>query len=123
MDDSLEDRQPHATLWEKLKRIQNARGLRAMFENASVLLEMADYAAQNSDGLDPELLSFMRKEAMETRLLVLEVLGKYAVNAVNDSVSSNILRAESAYAEMTLRIAEVLEVNAPEALPGFIGAM
>lgn len=123
IDEPVQGRRLHLTLYGKLKHIHGARGLWAIYANAGVLLEMADYAARNSCALDPELLTFMRKEAMETRLLVLEVLGKYAVSAVSDGVRINVLRAESAYAEMTLRITEVLEANAPEALPGFICAM
>lgn len=123
IDDSFTDRKPSDTLNEKLKRILGAKGLWNMFENASVMLEMADYAARNSDSFDSGQLDVLRKEAMQIRLLVLEVLGKFAFSAVNESISMNVLRAESAYAEMAMRITEVLEVNAPEALPGFVGAM
>ncbi len=123
IDDSFTDQRPNASLKEKLKRILHAHGLWTMFKNASVMMEMADFAARNSDLLDPELLAVLRKDAMQIRLLVLEVIGKFAFTAVNESIGMNVLRAESAYAEMAMRITEVLEVSAPEALPGFVGAM
>jgi hypothetical protein len=123
LDGSFANWMSNLTLYEKLKRMQEARGLWNMFENASVMLEMADYAARNGSSFNGELLETLRKEAMQIRILVLEVVGKYAFNAVNESVSANVLRAESAYAEMAMRITELLEVSAPEALPGFVGAM
>lgn len=106
--------------WNQLHR---THGLWDMFANAGVMLEMADYAAQNSDTFDRDVLTSLRRDAMQIRVLVLEVLGRYVVGVVNESISMSILRVESAYAEMTLRITTVLEESAPETLPAFIGAI
>jgi hypothetical protein len=111
------------TLHEKWKRLQGAQGLRSIYWNAGVMLEMADYAARNSESFDRELLADLRAEAMQIRLLVLKVFAEFAVNAVDEAISINTLRAESAYAEMAVRITDLLEVNAPDALPAFVAAM
>src|SRR5579871_1737934 len=50
---------------EKWSRIDGAKGLCAMFQNATVMLEMADYAARNSDAIDQELLTSLRRDAMQ----------------------------------------------------------
>ncbi len=108
---------------EKWKRLHSAHGLWAIYENTSVMLEMADYAARNSESFDQQLLATLRREAMQIRILVLTAFVEFAFSAVNETIWMNALRIESAYAEMALRITELLEVSAPDALPGFVAAI
>ena len=49
---------------ETWERIRGIRGLHAMYQNAAVMLEMADYAARNSDTVD---LCFSRQSAATPR--------------------------------------------------------
>jgi hypothetical protein len=60
---------------------------------------------------------------MQVRVLVLTAFGRSALSAASETVTMSVLRVESAYAEMAMRITETLEVHAPEALPGFVAAM
>jgi len=123
IDGEFSDRHRTAGLREKWRRIHGARGLWTIFENASVMLEMADYAARNSDSFDRDVLADVRREAMQVRVLVLTAFMRYALSAMNETVSMSVLRVESAYAEMAMRITEVLDAQAPEALPGFVSAL
>ena len=61
-------------VWE---RMEGPKGLWTMFQNARVMLEMADYAARNGDGVDALLLATLRSDAMHIRLCVLLALGQY----------------------------------------------
>jgi hypothetical protein len=112
----------NATPEEKWKSVQGACGLWAMFENARVMLEMADYAARNSDTVDRQLLASLRSDAMQIRVCVLTALGKYAFTQVNESICANAFRAASAYAEMTARMTELLQVSAAGMVPDFVAA-
>jgi hypothetical protein len=108
---------------EKWQRINGARGLIAMFQNAGVMLEMADYAARNSDSFDPHMLSSLRKDAMQIRVSVLEALARYSFCQVNEGICVNALRAASMYTEMTLRMTQMLQANAAGMVPNFVAAM
>ncbi len=112
-----------ATPEEKWERIEGARGLVAMFQNASVMLEMADYAARNSDSVDPQLLASLRSDAMQIRVSVMEALARYAFCQVNEGICVNALRAASMYADMTTRMAQLLQANAAGMVPNFVAAM
>jgi hypothetical protein len=112
-----------ATAEEKWQRIEGARGLCAMFQNAGVMLEMADYAARNSDTIDPELVAGLRTDALQIRVSVLEALARYAFCEVNEGICGNALRAASMYTMMTTRMTQLLQVNAAGMVPQFVAAM
>src|ERR1035437_9665455 len=44
------------------QRMEGPKGLCVMYQNARVMLEMADYAARNSDTVDRELLESLRSD-------------------------------------------------------------
>jgi hypothetical protein len=113
----------NATPEDKWKRVRGAHGLWTMYENAGVMLEMASYACRNSVSVDCELIAAMRSDALQIRYCVLRALVQYAFRAVNESTCANVLRAESAYAEMLMRATELLQASAPDALPSFVAAM
>jgi hypothetical protein len=112
----------NASPQEKWKRIEGARGLWAMYENARVIVEMADYAARNGPQIDAELLSALRRDALEIRFCVASTLVQYAFTQVNESICAHAFRAASAYTEMSARTRELLQVNAGAMAPSFAGA-
>ena len=122
-DQSVWSGELNLTPEEKWTLIRGARGLWTMYENARVMLEMADYAARNSDSVDRELLAALRGDAMQIRVCVLAALAKYACSQVNESISGNVSRAASMYTEMAARTAELLQGNGQEMVPNFVPAM
>src|SRR3569833_3290402 len=59
-------------------RMQGPHGLWVMYQNAKVMLEMADYAGRNSDTEDHKLVATQQSDTMQIRLCVLMALGQYA---------------------------------------------
>ena len=112
-----------ATPEETWKRVRGPQGLCAMFQNAGVMVEMADYAARNSDSIDRELIETLRADAMHIRIYVAMALAQYAVSHVNDAISVNAYRAASMYTGMAARMTQLLQENAATILPDFVGAM
>ena len=108
---------------ETWERIQGIRGIRAIYQNAGVMLEMADYASRNSDSVDSELLLALRSDAMQIRLGVLTVLAQYALNNASESVRMNAFRVASMYTGMAARMTQLLQQNSAALLPDFVAAM
>jgi len=54
-----------------------SKGLWVMYQNARTMMEMADYAAKNSDTVDRLLLETLRSDAMQIRVCVLMALAQY----------------------------------------------
>jgi hypothetical protein len=100
-----------------------AQGLWALYQNAGVMLELADYAARNSDTVDRELLGSLRNDAMQIRLSVFTALAKYAFSQANAGICMNAQRAASMYTGMAARMTELVQANASNMAPGFAGAM
>ena len=112
-----------ATSEETWKRLQGAHGLWAMYQNARVMLEMADYASRSCDNVDRVLLETLRSDAMQIRLCVLMALAQYACTQASEGVRVNAFRAASMYTGMAARMTELLQENAADMLPDFIAAM
>src|SRR5215471_10519696 len=70
-DQSIWNSDLNFTPQEKWQLVNGAQGLWTMYENARVMLEMADYAARNSDTVDKEMLAELRSDAMQIRVSVL----------------------------------------------------
>lgn len=115
----LSDRSSPEERWQLLG---GAHGLCAMYRNAKIMLEMANYAAQNSAAMDVELLANLRSDALQIRVLVAGALAEYAVHQVNEGISSNVCRAASVYREMSDRMGELQQVNADGLVPQSIAA-
>jgi hypothetical protein len=113
----------NATPEEAWECIQGARGLWAMYQNAGVMLEMADFAAQNSDSVDQQLLETLRNDAMQIRGCALRGLAQYALNQASDAVRMHAFSAASMYTGMAARMTQLLQANAEEMLPSFVAAM
>jgi hypothetical protein len=108
------------TVWQ---RMEGPKGLCVMYQNARVMMEMADYAARNSDSVDRKLLETLRSDAMRIRVYVAIALGQYAFRQLNVSICVNAYRAASMYVEMSGRMTELLQVQAAGLVPDFSAAM
>jgi hypothetical protein len=113
----------NATPEETWTRMQGARGLWVMYKNAKVMLEMADYAARNSDTLDRLLLETLRSDAMQIRVCMLAALAQYAFSKASEGVQVNAFRAASIYTGMAARMTQLLQENAAVLVPDFVAAM
>ncbi len=112
-----------ATADETWTRIQGAHGLWAMYQNARVMLEMADYADRNCESVDRELIEALRSDAMQIRVCVLMALTKYAFSQASEGVRVNAFRAALMYTGMAARMTRLLQENAAVVLPDFVAAM
>jgi hypothetical protein len=122
-DQSVWNGDLNVTPEEKWRLVRGAQGLWTIYENASVMLEMADYAARNSDSVDLELLATLRSDAMQIRVCVLTALAKYAFSQVNESITANVSLAASMYTEMAARTADLLQVNGGQMVPNLVPTM
>ena len=106
--------------WE---RMEGPRGLWVMYQNARVMLEMADYAARNSDTVDLVLLATLRSDAMQIRVCVLMALAQYAFSQAGEGVRVNAFRAAQMYTGMAARMTRLLQDHAALIVPDFVAAM
>lgn len=111
----------NSTPEQRWLKVQGAHGLWTLYENARVMLDMANFAAHNSDNFDSEILAALRKDAMEIRVCVLIALSKYECNQVNESTCANVSRAASIYADMAARMAELMRAHGGTVAPSFAG--
>ncbi|MGA8744040.1 MAG: hypothetical protein WB561_22800 [Terracidiphilus sp.] len=104
-------------------RLQGPHGLWAMYQNAKVMLELADYATRNSDHVDRVLLETLRSDAMQIRVCALMALAQYAFSHANEGVRVNAFRAASMYTGMAARMTQLLQEHAGVRIPDFVAAM
>ena len=107
---------------ETWTRIGGARGLWAMYRNAGIMLELADFAARHV-GADSALLETLRSDATQIRLAALQALGEWAFSQASDNVRLGAFRVASMYTGMAAHMTEFLQNNAEVALPSFVAAM
>jgi hypothetical protein len=113
----------NATPEETWHRIRGAHGLWAMYQNARTMLEMADYAVRNCEGVSRELVETLRSDAMQIRVCVLMALAQYAFSQASEGVRVNAFRAASMYTGMAARMTQLLQENAAMVVPDFVAAM
>ena len=113
----------NATPEDAWQRMEGPKGLWVMFQNARVMLEMADYAAKNSKDVDRLLLETLRSDAMQIRLCVLMALAQYAFSQASEGVRVNAFRAAQMYTGMAARMTQLLQENAAIVVPDFVAAM
>jgi hypothetical protein len=104
-------------------RMEGPRGLWAMYQNAGVMMEMADYASRNCLEIDRVLVATLRSDAMQIRLCVLMALAQYGFTQASEGVRVNAYRAAEMYAGMAARMTRLLQENAATTLPDFVAAM
>lgn len=112
-----------ATPEDAWQRMEGPKGLWVMYQNAQVMLEMADYAAKNSETVDRLLLETMRSDAMHIRVCVLMALAQYGFTQASEGVRINAFRAAQMYTGMAARMTQLLQANAAGMVPNFVAAM
>lgn len=113
----------NATPSDIWKRIDGARGLWAMYCNAPLLLQLADYAAEHGTDVDETLLEGLRSDAFQIRMCVLMALGKYALSHTTVGASVNAHRATAIYSEMLARLTTLFQDSAGQLFPKYLQAM
>ena len=105
-------------------RIHGAQGLWAMFVNAGVLMELADYAAAHGGEAVPEMLiEELRSDALQLRIAVLIALARYGVSRSGVSASVNAHRAACAYGSMLAHMTTLFQEHSALFFPRFLEAM
>jgi hypothetical protein len=112
-----------ATPEDAWQRMEGPKGLWVMYQNAQVMLAMADYAARNSDSVDRLLLETLRSDAMQIRVCVLMALAQYGFSKASEGVRINAFRAATMYTGMAARMTQLLQENAAGIVPDFVAAM
>jgi hypothetical protein len=112
-----------ATPEDAWQRMDGPKGLWVMFQNAKVMLEMADFASKHCEDVDRLLLETLRSDAMQIRLCVLMALGQYAFSQASEGVRINAFRAAQMYTGMAARMIQLLQENAAIVVPDFVAAM
>jgi hypothetical protein len=113
----------NATPEDTWTRMQGPRGLWVMYQNARVMLEMADYATRNCETVDRVLVETLRSDAMQIRVCVLMALAQYAFSHASEGVRVNAFRAASMYTGMAARMTQLLQDNFAVLVPDFVAAM
>lgn len=113
----------NATPEDAWQRMEGPKGLWVMYQNARVMLEMADFADRNAGGVDRLVLETLRSDAMQIRLCVLMALAQYAFSQASEGVRVNAFRAASMYTDMAARTTQLLQEHAAMILPDFVAAM
>src|ERR1700722_15979009 len=114
----------NATTEDAWRRMEGPKGLWVMFQNAGVMLQLADFAAKHGTGsMDPLTVATLRSDAMQIRLCVLMALGQYAFSQASEGVRVNAFRAATMYTSMAARMTVLLQENAAVLVPDFVAAM
>ena len=113
----------NATPQDAWQRMEGPKGLWVMYQNARTMMEMADYAAKNSDTVDRLLLETLRSDAMQIRVCVLMALAQYAFSKASEGVRVNAFRAATMYTGMAARMTQLLQESNPMMVPDFVAAM
>jgi hypothetical protein len=113
----------NATTEDAWRRMEGPKGLWVMFQNAGVMLQMADFAARHNSGVDPVAVATLRSDAMQIRLCVMMALGQYAFSQASEGVRVNAFRAATMYTSMAARMTTLLQEHAAVMVPDFVAAM
>jgi hypothetical protein len=113
----------NATPADAWQRMEGPKGLWIMYQNARVMLEMADFAARNDASVDRVVLESLRSDAMQIRLLVLMALAQYGFTQASEGVRVNAYRTAQLYSSMAARMTALLQDHAAGILPDFVAAM
>jgi len=112
-----------ATPEDAWKRMEGPKGLWTMYQNARVMLEMADYADRHAQNVDRLLLETLRSDAMQIRVCVLMALVQYGFSQASEGVRVNAYRAATMYTGMAARMTQLLQEHAAMVVPDFVAAM
>ena len=112
-----------ATPEDAWQRMEGPKGLWVIYENARVMLEMADYAAKHCEGVDRLLIETLHSDALQIRVCVLMALLQYAFSHAGEGVRVNAYRAAAMYTGMAARTTQLLQNYAAVLVPDFVAAM
>ncbi len=107
-------------IWE---RITGCRGLWAMYKNAPVLVELADYAAEHGDNVNQELLEGLRSDAFQIRLCVMLALAQHMLPSSAVGAGVNAHRAAVTYSEMLAHLTEFIQQHSAVHFPSYLDAV
>ena len=113
----------NATPQDAWQRMEGPTGLWVMYKNAQTMIEMADFAAKNSENVDRLLVETLRCDAMQIRVCVLMALAQYGFSKASEGVRINAFRAATMYTGMAARMTQLLQENVPVMVPDFVAAM
>ncbi len=113
----------NATPEDAWRRMEGPKGLWAIYQNARVMLEMANYAAAHCEGVDRLLVETLHSDAMQIRVCVMTALAQYAFTQASEGVRVNAFRAASMYTGMAARMTQLLQQHAAILVPDFVAAM
>jgi hypothetical protein len=113
----------NATPADAWTRMEGPKGLWVMYQNAKVMMEMADFAVRNGADVDRLVLETLRSDAMQIRVCVLMGLAQYGFSQASEGVRVNAFRAASIYTGMAARMTELLQNHAAIIVPDFVAAM
>lgn len=105
------------------QRMEGPQGLWAMYQNAGVMQEMADFAQRNCSDVDRLLIETLHSDAIQIRLLVLLALAQYGFTQASEGVRVNAFRTAALYSGMAARMTQLLQEHFAVILPDFVEAM
>jgi hypothetical protein len=112
-----------ATPEDAWQRMEGPKGLWVMYQNASVMMQMADFAAKHYEGVDRLLVETLHSDALQIKVCVLSALTQYAFRHAGEGVRVNAYRAASIYTGMAARTTQMLQAHAAVMVPDFVAAM
>lgn len=117
--------QVNATPEDIWPRISGPKGLWAMYLNAPVLVQLADYASEHGDGtlVPEELLEGIRTDAFHIRMCVLMALAQHVFSRSSVAARVSAHRATVAYTAMLARMTATFQDHSAMLFPKFLDAM
>jgi hypothetical protein len=114
-----------ATPEDVWQRISGARGLWAMYSNAQVMVQLADYAAEHGGGkgVPEEVLATIRTDAFQIRMCVLMALAQHVFSRSSVAAGVSAHRATLAYTGLLARMTAVFQDYSALLFPRFLDAM
>jgi hypothetical protein len=109
-----------ADIWQ---RIDGANGLWAMFTNAGVLMQLADYATEHGQDIPEQLIEELRSDALQLRIAVLISLTKYAFSRSGVAASVHAHRAATAYGALLAHMTMLFQEHSALFFPRFLESM
>lgn len=111
---------PTRGIW---KKIEGAKGLWAMYCNAPILIQLADYAAEHGEGVSEELLESLRSDAFQIRVCVLMALAQHILSRSSVAAEVNAHRATAIYTAMLNRLTLLYQEHSSLFFPRYLDAM
>jgi hypothetical protein len=113
----------NATAQDIWGRIDGAKGLWAMYNNAGVLIQIAEYATDHGSGVPEELLEGLKSDAFQIRISVLMSLAQHAFSRSGVGACVNAHRASETYSNMLARLTMLFQEHSAMLFPSFLEAM